>query len=953
MSTKDLIERVTRSPGTTRTVRGSTHEPEPEKDVRQKRVGDGVIRRRRVASEAPSEPVTPVIPPPSAAIGDLTGRTVVRRRAAPAEPPAAPLPSPAAAPPPAAAAPVETAQPVPEQASAPVVEPEVQAQAPDAQEAPAAVAEAAPAPEPAPEPAPVEAAAEVVAPAAVEAAPVEPAPEPTEAVPSLPEPEAVAAQPEAEPVSAQPAHAAAPAPMDDATAHAVASATLAKSLPRADGSRPNPPRLKVGDKGGPRFPGLGSAVVSPPPGYDPTDPAGNRRRAEQAARPAAPAPRPEAPAEGSTEQPWRDERGVVRGAPGARPADDRRTTPARGKKRKGGRSGMMEVQDGMGLQRRRRRVKGKAEKKASPQAKQIKRRVEVDGNITVANLAHAMAVKSGQVVKALIELGQMATANDTLDFETAILVAQEFGHEVMNASFQENEHLIGFTEEDEDQEIRPPVVTIMGHVDHGKTSLLDTIRKANVAGGEAGGITQHMAAYQVLRDGNLITFIDTPGHEAFTAMRARGAMVTDIVVLVVAADDGVMPQTVEAINHAKAAGVPIIVAVNKIDKPNATPARVRQALMEFEMVAEEFGGETIFVDVSATKQIGIEELLDSILLVAEVEEFSANADRHAEGHVLEARLERGKGVVATLLVEAGTLKQGDSVVLGSVWGRVRAMNDHNGKPLKSAGPSTPVEIIGLQDLPEAGDDFVVVASDKDAKSLTEHRSQQQRDTALASNTRITLEDLLSRSAGAEKVVLNLVVKSDVGGTLEAMKHSLAKIEIPGTEIKLLHSAVGAITESDASLAHTYGGIIIGFNVRPDAKAREAVDAYGVEVRTYKVIYEALEDVEKALKGLLAPEIREVVQGHAEIRQTFSVPKIGTVAGCFIVDGKVARSHLSRLTRDGRIIWEGRLASLRRFKDDVREVEKGYECGMNLEGYNDIKVGDVIETYTREQVAALS
>ena len=596
--------------------------------------------------------------------------------------------------------------------------------------------------------------------------------------------------------------------------------------------------------------------------------------------------------------------------------------------------------------RRNRRKKGVA--KPSPKAKAIKRRVMIDGSITVSDLAHAMSQKAGAVIKVLIGFGEMATMNDTLDFETASTIAAEFEFEAVDTSFQEDAFLI--TEEvKKEGPLRAPVVTIMGHVDHGKTTLLDTIRKANVAGSEAGGITQHTSAYQVAHDGQLITFIDTPGHEAFTAMRARGAQVTDIVILVVAADDGPMPQTIEALNHARASGVQLMVAVNKCDKPGANPDKVRQDMMRYELVSEEYGGDTIFVNVSALKGEGIDELLENITLLSEMGEYRAPVDRHAEGFVLEARLEKGRGAVATLLVKSGTLKQGDTLVLGNVWGRVRAMYDYNGKSIKKALPSAPVELIGLQDIPSAGDDFVVVKKAKDAKALVAHRAEEAKKAAqLAASNSVSLEELLRRQVEGEPVKLNLVIKSDVGGTLEAMKGSIAQIKVTGTEVNILHAAIGGITESDVSLAHTYGGIIIGFNVRPDAKARKVVNQTNVEVRTYSVIYEALEDLEKGLKGLLEPEIKEQWKGSAEIRETFNVPKVGTVAGCFVLDGSIARKHRIRLLRDGTIMWEGKLASLRRFKDDVREVEKGYECGMNLDGFNDIKVGDQLEAFMMEE-----
>jgi translation initiation factor IF-2 len=602
---------------------------------------------------------------------------------------------------------------------------------------------------------------------------------------------------------------------------------------------------------------------------------------------------------------------------------------------------------------RRRKSRYSGTKRSSPKAKAIKRRVMVDNNISVANLAHGMSVKSSEVIKKLLTLGQIVTINELIDFETASILAEEFDFEIIDSSFQENEYLIESAREvEEEGEPRSPVVTIMGHVDHGKTTLLDTIRNANVAAGEAGGITQHTSAYQVEHDGKTITFIDTPGHEAFTAMRARGAQVTDIVILVVAADDGPMPQTIEALNHAKASGVQIMVAVNKCDMAGANPQKVRQELMQHELIPEEYGGETIFVDISALKGEGIDDLLENISLISEMGEYKAPTNRHAEGFVLEAKLEKGRGAVATLLIKKGTLKQGDSLVLGNVWGRVRAMQNFKGKKIKSAGPSTPVELIGLQDVPLAGDDFVVVKNDKDAKTLVDHRIENDKKNNQTANKKVTLEDLLKMQNEEETVKLNLILKSDVGGTLEAMKVSIDKIDIPGTEVNVLHSAIGAINEGDISLANTYNGIVIGFNVRPDAKARRQINVTNVEVRSYSVIYEALDDIEQGLKGLLAPELKEQWQGLAEIRETFGVPKVGTVAGCMVLEGKIIRNHSIRLLREGKIIWEGKLASLKRFKDDAREVEKGYECGMNLDGFNDIKVGDQLETFTMEEVAVV-
>ena len=603
---------------------------------------------------------------------------------------------------------------------------------------------------------------------------------------------------------------------------------------------------------------------------------------------------------------------------------------------------------GSNTTRKKQRSKKKGMKKISPKAKAIKRRVFVDTTVTVGELAHGMSVKVSILLKKLIDLGQIATINDELDIETASLLAEEFEYEIVNTTFQEEDFFIQ-DEEEEEGNTRPPVVTIMGHVDHGKTTLLDSIRKANVAGGEAGGITQHLSAYQVTKNDQLITFIDTPGHAAFTAMRERGAQVTDIVVLVVAADDGVMPQTIEALNHAKAADVQLMVAINKCDKPGANPDRVKQQLMNYELIPEEYGGDTMMIEVSALQGLGIDDLLESILLLAEIGEYEAPIDRHAEGSVLEAKLEKGRGAVATILVKKGTLKIGDSLVLGKVWGRVRAITDYRGKEIKEATPSMPVEITGIQDVPTAGDDFIVVKSDKDARTLVEHRMEEEKLKSAEGSKGYSLEDLIKMQQAGETLKLNLIIKSDVGGTLEAMKASLDNIKIEGTEVKIIHSAVGAISESDIILASINECIVIGFNVRPDSKARQASSSRSVDVRTYKVIYEALQDIEKALKGMLSPDTKEVIQGHAEIRQVIPVPKVGNVCGCYVTNGKIARSHSIRLLRQGNIIWEGKLASLRRFKDDVKEVNHGYECGMNLDGFNDIKEGDEIEAYTMEEV----
>ncbi|MFT5679999.1 MAG: translation initiation factor IF-2 [Myxococcota bacterium] len=753
----------------------------------------------------------------------------------------------------------------------------------------------------------------------------------------------------APPVVESPAPEVAPAatPVAEAAPAAEASPVVAKKVEKAE----KEPAKPIDKKGPGRYKhlGLGSAVIGLPENYDPKNPSGGKTTGNQA--------KPARPAAGGRQPAWQNTPaagaagGAARGRTGAAGGGGGSGRPA-SRSRGRGRSRFVNTGNMPFNKRRKKGRKKGAPKKASPQAKAIKRRVTIEAEtITVSELAHSMSVKASQVITVLMDEGLIVRANDSLDIETAQLIGPAFEYEIIDGRFDEDTHLIEIEEADEDLQPRDAVITIMGHVDHGKTTLLDSIRKANVAAGEAGGITQHISAYQVTREDKQLTFIDTPGHEAFTQMRARGALVTDIVVLVVAADDGVMPQTVEALNHAKAAGVQIMVAINKCDKVDANPDRVRQELMKYDLIPESYGGDTIFTEVSALKHQGIDDLLDNLLLIAEVAEFKANPDRHAEGYVLEARLERGRGAVATLLVKHGTLKQGQRVVLGTTWGRVRAMSDFRGKRLKEAGPSTPVEIIGLQDVPSAGDQFSVVNSDKDAKALAENRMLEEKERLESANSGpMTLEKLMQMRSAEELLTLNLIIRSDVGGTLEAMDASLKKINVDGTAIKVLHSGIGAITEGDITLAHTYNGIIIGFNVRPDSKARRSMNELGVEARLYKVIYEALEDVTKALKGMLEPELKETWKGFAEIRQTFGVPKIGTVAGCMVTDGAISRNHRVRLLRNSIVIWEGKLASLRRFKDDVRTVEKGYECGMNLDGYNDIKIGDVIETHMMEEVA---
>ncbi len=919
MSTKDLIERLNRTQTTTRRSAEKDGEGGGKSRV-STRVGARVIRRRRKSE--PEEAPAPVGLPTAAS---------EQPAAAKAEPEAAET-VPAEA--------TEAVEAKPKKTKKKTTKKKVAEEKVEAVEAAPEATEPEVAAEPAADVAADDAPAEAQAPAAA-----------SEPAPTTDDTAAAAASGDSSEEGTADAAAADETSSDQPKAGEStpedAASTLASGLPRADGSPGRRlPRLGAArEEKKPAFTGLGSAVVKPPPGYDPNNPEATRKAAE-AARTA------------EREKRWQNQSGKPSGdATG----DQRKRTDGDNKDRTEGRPRRREkrrtrvemyMDDIPAAHRRRRRTrKNSGPKKASPQAKAIKRRVEVDGTITVTALAHAMSTKTGQVIKHLIGMGQMATANDELDIDTAQLIAEEFEFEIVNKTFDEADHMIQVDEADDvEGEIRPPVVTIMGHVDHGKTTLLDTIRRANVAAGEAGGITQHTAAYQVTHEGQIITFIDTPGHAAFTEMRSRGAQVTDIVVLVVAADDGIMPQTIEAINHSKAAGVQIIVAVNKCDKPGVDPNQVRQALMEHELVPEEYGGDTIMCNVSALKGDGLDNLLANISLLAEMAEYTAVADRHAEGTVLEARVEKGRGPVATLLVQNGSLSQGDTVVLGTVWGRVRAMNDFNGDRIKSAGPSSPIEIIGIQDVPSAGDNFVVVENDKAARALVEHRLETERKKTQSGPKSVSLEELLAQASEGEKVQLNLIVKADVNGTLEAIKGSFDKIDVEGATIKFLHAAVGGVTESDVTLAQTYGAVIIGFNVRPDSKARHLADEYAIQIRTYSIIYEAIEDVEAAMRGLLAPKIEETVKGMAEIRETFQVPKVGTVAGVRVQEGSIARSHQVRLLRDGVILWTGKLASLRRFKDDVREVEKGYECGMNLEGFNDIKVGDMLETFVQEEVS---
>lgn len=576
--------------------------------------------------------------------------------------------------------------------------------------------------------------------------------------------------------------------------------------------------------------------------------------------------------------------------------------------------------------------------------------ITVPDEITVGELASRLKVTAGEVIKRLLLLGTMANVNQTIDYDTAEYIAVELGAKVTKEVVVTiEEKLFDDSEDSEEQlEERAPVVCVMGHVDHGKTSILDKIRHANVTAGEAGGITQAIGAYRVHINGKDITFLDTPGHEAFTAMRARGAMATDIAILVVAADDGIMPQTVEAINHAKAAGVDIIVAINKMDKPGANPEAIKQELTKYELVPEEWGGDVICVPVSALTGMGIEDLLENILLVAEVKNLRSNPNRRAKGIVIEARLDKGRGPVATLLVQNGTLKAGDVVIAGTAVGRVRAMTDDKGRNIKSAGPSVPVEIIGLAEVPEAGDEFAAVQDEKMARELAEQRKNKLKQDEFKASSNVSLDDLFSQISGGVKS-LNIVLKADVGGSVEAVKSSLLKLSNDEVKVNVIHSAVGGINEGDVMLATASNALVIGFNVRPDKNALDMAARQKIEIRTYRIIYECIEEISAAMKGMLAPTFKENLLGHAEVRQTIHVSSVGTIAGSYVQDGKITRNAQIRVVRDGVVVFEDKISSLRRFKDDVKEVATGYECGIGLERFNDIKEGDILEAFEMVQV----
>ncbi|AZV56311.1 translation initiation factor IF-2 [Clostridium sp. AWRP] len=601
-------------------------------------------------------------------------------------------------------------------------------------------------------------------------------------------------------------------------------------------------------------------------------------------------------------------------------------------------------------------TQGKKESKDGELQETDRAEIEMEDTITVKEFSEKIGKPSTEVIKQLIFMGVMAAINQEIDFSTAEKLGEKFDVTVLRKEEDINKEAVEQEAEQEDaedddpnSEKRPPVITVMGHVDHGKTSLLDAIRKSKVTETEAGGITQHIGAYTVNINGEKITFLDTPGHEAFTAMRARGAQITDIVILVVAADDGIMPQTAEAINHCKAANVPIVVAINKIDRPGANVDKVKQELSDYGLVPEDWGGDTICVPVSAHTKEGIDSLLEMVLLTAEMQEIKANPHRNAKGTVIEAKLDKGRGAVATLLVQNGTLHVGDSIIVGSTYGRIRAMFDDKGKKIKIAGPSIPVEILGLSEVPAAGDRFHQVKDEKTARDIAAKRKQKVREEYLQSAHKVSLEDLYNQIKEGKVKELNIIVKADVQGSIEALKQSLQKLSNEEVKVRVLHGAVGAITETDVTLASASNAIIIGFNVRPDSNAQAAAEKESVDIKTYRVIYNAIEDIKAAMVGMLEPDYKEVVLGKAQIRQTYKISNVGTIAGCYVQEGKIVRNSQVRIIRDGIVIFESELASLKRFKDDVKEVAEGYECGLSIDKFNDIKDGDIVEAYTMEEV----
>ncbi|HEY1372136.1 MAG TPA: translation initiation factor IF-2 [Candidatus Binatia bacterium] len=743
---------------------------------------------------------------------------------------------------------------------------------------------------------------------------------------------------------------------------AILEAEAAETAPEPPASEPVPE--KVEEKPAPTPP---AAAAPPPPAQEPQRGARvlGRIDLKQVSRPVAPsAPlrRPTPPQRPGAPMPARPGAPVPAGE--ARPATagdgaaaGEAAKPGKHKKRVVKKQDMLELRErdmrSGRFPKKKRALPGKEQKKTEITVpKASKRVVRISEVISVGDLAREMGVKAGDVIKKLMQMGMMTTINQMLDADTAALVATEFDHQVENVAFNaeselEVEHQV--EEPEASLKPRPPVVTIMGHVDHGKTSLLDAIRSTNVTEREAGGITQHIGAYHVQVDGRGVTFLDTPGHEAFTAMRARGAKVTDLVVLVVAADDGVMPQTIEAINHARAAQVPIIVAINKIDRPDANLERVKRGLMEHGLVAEEWGGDATFVPVSAKTKEGIPQLLEMILLQADVLELRANPDKLARGTIVEAKLDRGRGPVATVLVQEGTLHVGDAFVCGVFTGRVRAMIDDHGRKIEDASPALPVEILGLQGVPQAGDSFVTLTDEAKARQIAEYRQSKQRESDLVKTSKVSLEELYDQIKTGDVKELRAVLKADVQGSVEALTAAMTRLSTNEVRLNVLHGSVGGITESDILLAAASNAIVIGFNVRPEAKAANLAQQEGVDVRLYSIIYEVTNDIKAAMEGLLEPTYREQVHGRVEVREVFNIRGVGAVAGCYVTDGKIQRGYLVRLLRDQRVVHEGKLASLKRFKDDVREVAAGYECGLSLENYQDIKKGDTIEAYERVAV----
>jgi translation initiation factor IF-2 len=709
------------------------------------------------------------------------------------------------------------------------------------------------------------------------------------------------------------------------------------------GSHPAAPSLDDGQRG-PKVLGkidLRAKVAPPKPAAPTGRTVGPGRPGQPAGRPQAGAPQPQQQPDGPPPE------------PSNKPGAAGRALKKKKVVKKDGGDFLAEREiRGLRVPKKRRALPGKEQRKTeitTPRAS--KRVVRITEGVTVGDLGRSMGVKAGDLIRKLMDLGQMATLNQVLDVDTASLLASEFGYTVENVAFDVEQAIEEAPDEQEEageMVTRPPVVTIMGHVDHGKTSLLDAIRSAKVTEEEYGGITQHIGAYTVQVDGRTITFVDTPGHEAFTSMRARGAKVTDIVVLVVAANEGPMPQTIEALNHARAAKVPIIVAINKIDLPDANLDNVKQKLTQIGLIPEDFGGDAITVGVSARTKEGIDKLLEMILLQADVMELKANPNRPAKGTVVESQLDRGRGPVATVLIQEGTLHQGDPFVCGVSYGRVRAMLNHLGQRLTEAGPSTPVEIFGLSSVPEPGTQFVGVAEEAKARQVAEFRRSRQREGELQKTSRVSLEDLSQRMREGEVKDLKVIIKGDVQGSVEALQNALERMSTTEVKLQVIHASAGAISETDVTLASASKGLIIGFNIRPEAKAAQLAEKEGVEIRLYTVIYEAIDDVREAMEGLLAPTFREKALGRAEVRKTFNVPG-GTIAGSMVLDGKITRAGRARLVRDGRVVWEGKIGSLKRFKDDAREVAAGYECGIGLENFNDVKPGDVVEAFEMETV----